>query len=386
MLIREIDKKTVEVKLYGNIGGWFANGQTITDMLDGFESTGYENVIFRMHCYGGSVIEGNVIFNALLRSPLNITAIIDGVAASMGCFILPSIATVKIADNGFGMIHRPESPAGGNADDLLATAKLLQDMEANFIKRVSERSGMSEDEVKAKWFDGADHWLNAKEMVEIGLATEVIPATAKNMKELDSSMVLDLGVEGVFNQFVAYLGDGKDKPQSNLQMDKKELIQTLGLEGVDENSPDSLVIAKAKEKQEALVTQAAQAKAASDAVVANAKAKLDADIKKRLDAAQAANKLIPPTGQTVDQVRASYEKIGQNAGLDVLDLALAGLGVKQPIAGVIVKEGKEGEETDPKAWADVMALDPTALATFRTENKEAYAKLYKAEFGHAPKL
>jgi ATP-dependent protease ClpP protease subunit len=386
MLIREIDKKTVEVKLYGNIGGWFANGETISDMLDGFEAQGYENVNFRLHCYGGSVIEGNVIFNALLRSTLNISAVIDGVAASMGCFILPSIATVKIADNAFGMIHRPESPAGGNADDLLATAKLLQDMEANFIKRVSERSGMSEDEVKAKWFDSADHWLNATEMVAIGLATEVIPATAKNMKELDSSMVLDLGVEGVFNQFVAYLGDGKDKPQSKLQMDKKELIQTLGLEGVDENSPDSLVMAKAKEKQEALAAQAVQAKAASDAVLASAKATLDAAIKTRLDSAQAAGKLIPPVGQTVDQVRASYEKIGQNAGLDVLDLALAGLGVKKPIVDALHPEGKGGSDADPKTWAEVMALEPTALATFRSEKKEVYANLYKAEFGRAPKF
>ncbi len=379
MLIREIDKKTVEVKLYGNIGGWFANGETISDMLDGFESTGYENVIFRLHCYGGSVIEGNVIFNAFLRSTLNITAIIDGVAASMGCFILPSIATVKIADNAFGMIHRPTSPAGGTADDLMATAKLLQDMEANFIKRVSERSGMSEDEVKAKWFDGADHWLNATEMVAIGLATEVIPATAKNMKELDSSMVLDLGVEGVFNQFVAYLGDGKDKPQSKLQMDKKELIQTLDLEGVDENSPDSLVLAKAKEKQDALTSQIATAQAA-------AKTQRDASIKTMLDKAVAEGKLIPQVGQTLEQLRGSYETIGQTAGVDVLATALAGLGTKQPIAGVIVKEGKEGVETDPKTWAEVMALEPTALATFRSEKKEVYANLYKAEFGRAPKF
>jgi len=167
-------------------------------------------------------------------------------------------------------------------------------------------------------------------------------------------------------------------------MDKKELIQALGLEGVTEESPDSLVLAKAKEKQEALAAQAAQAKASADAVVALAKAELNAAIKARLDAAVAANKLIPPAGKTIDQVRASYEKIGQNAGLDVLDLALAGLGVKKPIVDYLHPEGKGGSDADPKTWADVMALEGATLTAFRSENHEAYAKLYKAEFGHEP--
>ena len=139
------------------------------------------------------------------------------------------------------------------------------------------------------------------------------------------------------------------------------------------------MLAKAEEKQDALSSEIATAQA-------TAKAQRDASIKTMLDKAVAEGRLIPQAGQTLEQLRGSYETIGQTAGVDVLATALAGLGTKQPIAGVIVKEGKESVETDPKAWADVMALEPTALAAFRSENKETYAKLFKAEFGHAPKL
>lgn len=42
-----------------------------------------DEICLRVHCYGGSVIEGNMIFNAIRNSKIPVNIYIDGIAASM---------------------------------------------------------------------------------------------------------------------------------------------------------------------------------------------------------------------------------------------------------------------------------------------------------------
>ncbi len=386
MLIREINKRHVEVKLYGNIGGWFANGDVFTDMIADFESK-YDIMTIREHCYGGSVFEGNVMYNALLNTSLKVNIIIDGIAASMGCLMLPSVENVSIADNGFGMIHRPKGGGQGDADDLENSAKLLRDMESNFIKRVNERTGMAEDEIKAKWFDGKDHWLNAQEMVQFGFAKRVIPATAKNIKQLDTQVLTGMAIDNIYDRYAAVLttehpNNDINNPNNQIKMDKQLLITTFALEGVAADSSDTAVLAalQAKNKKnEDRITQ----------LEGEAKAKLDKTIKAMLDTAKAEGKFIVATGQKIEDVVAMYDNIGRTAGVDALATVLACMGARTPIAQAIVPQsrGAEGGANagDPKSFEELVRLGDDAVAQWKRERKEDYNRLYKAEFGHEPK-
>ncbi|NDV93545.1 hypothetical protein D0T84_01260 [Dysgonomonas sp. 521] len=372
MQIKEINKKHVEAKLYGNIGSFFADGNSFSSLLDGFETKGYTEVTIRMHCYGGSVFEGNVMYNALQRTNLKVNIIIDGVAASMGFFMLPAIENVFIAENGFGMVHRPSGYDDGDADAHLATAKLLRDMEGSFIKRVSERTNMTAEEIKAKWFDGKDHWLNADEMVQYGFAKKKLPATAKNIKILDDEISQGLTAEAMYNRFAAFLDNKNNK--NNVQMNPLVtlLVAALQLEGITAESSEADVVAAVTKKFEGLNTRITT-------LEGEAKAKAAATIKAMLDNAKV------PAGD----LRTTYEKIGETSGVDTLAAILKpqtpGAVVTTDITSLIKHEGKEtpGANTS-KDWNWYQTNDPKALEKMQLENPDQFKALYKAEYGVEP--
>ncbi|MCF8337902.1 MAG: Clp protease ClpP [Bacteroidales bacterium] len=373
MLIKKISNRHVEVKMYGNIGGWFVDGFNFTNLLDSFEEDGYEEVTFRMHSYGGTVFEGDVIGGAFARSKMKINIIIDGIAASMACMILPYVPTenVSIAANGFGMVHRPEGGRGGNASQHLQTAKLLLDIEGNFIKTLSERTGKAAEEVK-KFFDGSDHWLNADEMIEWKLAGKKINAVAP-IRKLDKESLQKMSEENAYGHFAAKL-----EPKSNFQNTskmKKELINAFNLEGLTEESSDTAVIQALQNKF----------KTTEDRLKALEKAsteKKEAEIKARLDKAEKDGKI---TAETRDK----YKSIGDKNGVDVLDTVLQSIGDPKQTTPISTKiEGGKGDtpKAGDKNWKWYQENDPRALEQMPESDPDKFKALYKAEFGVEPEL
>lgn len=368
MLVKEIDRNRAEVKLYGNIGGWFANGDTFSSLLDELEAKGYKDVVIRMHCYGGSVFEGNVIYNALQRTRLNVSVVIDGVAASMGCFILPALENVEIADNGFGMVHRPSGTEDGDADDHLSTAKLLRDMEGQFIKRLSERSGMTGEEIKKKWFDGKDHWLNADEMVQYGFAKKKIPATAKNIKILDTEIQQGLTAEAAYNRYAAFLNNQKKSKMNPLVT---LLVAAFALEGITAESSEADVVAALNKKIGTLTERIST---------------LEADAKAKLDSSIAA--MITASGVKDEKQIASFKAIGEKAGVEVLASVLPKAGKNQTldITSLIKTDGSSAASamSVAKDWDWYQEHAPQALEKMQLEDEAGFRALYKAKYGVEP--
>ncbi len=374
MLIKRIDKTKAEVKLYGNIGGWFASGDTMTEILDSLENDGCQEVTFRFHTYGGSVFEGNVIANAFSRSKMKIMIVIDGIAASMGCMILTSVPAenIAIAENGLGMIHRPSSTQGGDYQDHLSMAKLLMDLQGNFIKTLASRTGKSAEDIQKMYFDGKDHWLNADEMIACKLAGRKV-STVASIKALDKQRLENMTEEGAYNHFAALAGS--DIPQNNksdLQM-KKSLIEAFQLQGLTAESSDTAVLTALQAKFQATEDRLA-------GLETKAKAEKAASIKAALDTAEAAGKITAET-------RPTYEGIGVASGIDVLNTVLAGIGGKKPIVQQIVGgKGSSSPVTGEKTWAWYQEHDPKALESMPVSDPDAFRTLYKAEYGAEPEL
>lgn len=384
MKYRKISATHAESKLYGNIGDWWTNGDTFTSFLEELESKGFTELTLRMHCYGGSVFEGNVMANAVSRSSMKINVTIDGLAASMGCFFLPYIPkeNVQIAANAFGMVHRPKWGGGGDADDLLQQAKLLQDMENNFVKTVAERTGKKEAEVRALWFDGKDHWLNADEMVQFGFAAKKVKSIAASLKELDKQVIESMDEESVYSRFAAVLDKKNNNNQNPKKMNIALWIAAFQLEGLTAESTEEAVLAAVQAKQNKLSERITN-------LEASAKTKMEAEINAVLEGAEGEGKFNGVPGKTKEQARAFYKELGEKSGVETLRVVVAGLQgtTRKPTIMQTVVTGATaqvvGAQTGLQTWEDYQTKNPEALQAMADENHpdhEIFRELYKAEF------
>lgn len=356
--------KAQEIKLYGDIGTWKNNGETFTNTLYEIEKTGCKDLTIRMHCYGGSVFEGNVMFNALQRSKMKIKIIIDGIAASMASVFLMAADEVEIADNGFIMIHTPSGFTQGNAKAHEQATKLLYDLENNFSKQYANKTGLGVDQVKLQWFDGNEHWLNADEAVKYKFASRKIPSLSKGMQSLDKEVVSTMNIKNVYNRYTAILTNQNEKEM------KKELIEAFPLTGVTEETPDAEFIQALKDKFAELEEQVEQGNAEGEAAKAST-------IKSMLDNAVNESKI------TAD-LRTTYEMVGKTSGIEALSSILSSITKRQPIVNMITKEAKGQPSTavtikNKKDWTldDYRMNAPKELIN----NPKLYDQLVEKEYG-----
>ncbi len=346
-----------EIKLYGEIGTPQLNGNTIVTLFSELESKGVTNLTIHLHCYGGSVIEGNIIYNTIKESPINVKIVIDGVAASMASIIILAANEVEIAENGYIMVHRPTAIEQGDADSHLQAAKLLADMEQNFALYISQRSGLDIEAVKTKWLNGKDNWLNADEALQYGFATRKIQPVTNDLKTLDKNIVALMGTKDTYNKYAASLNV---KNQANM---KQLLITTFQLQGVTEESTDAEVLAKLVELFDSLKNQNNQ--------------EAESTVNAMLSTALKAGTI---QANAVD----TYRSIGKTSGVAVLSNLLDTLKTPfVPIASLIKtdknpKANASDRRYDRTQWTfeDYRKYAPNELR----DNPQLYDNLYEQEY------
>lgn len=135
---------------------------------------------------GGSVTEGMAIADLIANYPEETTATGIGLVASIATVVLLSADKVKMTENAFMMIHRPWSYTMGNADELEATAELLDKMESKLldiytsavIKRKKDQKNLKEIITNMM---AAETWLTAQEALEFGFIDEIVKVSEKNI-------------------------------------------------------------------------------------------------------------------------------------------------------------------------------------------------------------
>lgn len=171
--------KTCTIYLYGDIAIWSeASARNIAAQVAEAERTADELVV-RVHSYGGSVIEGNMIINALRNCRIPVTAYVDGIAASMAAMLLTAVGRVYMSENALLMLHAPAAccTAGrGTAQEHAKTAAMLESLEDVFVKALAARTGKSKKTVKA-WMTG-DNWFSARQAMDEGLVDGIVDAIA----------------------------------------------------------------------------------------------------------------------------------------------------------------------------------------------------------------
>lgn len=330
----------------------------------------YDHIFVDTHCNGGSVFDGNLIFNAIQNSKKEIDLQIIGIAGSMMAIIVQSgKKRPKMVRNGFIMVHAPSGSTEGTALDHESNAKVLNSMQSNFIKTLSKSTGKPESYV-AKWMVG-DNWFDAEQALKEGLISEIIEPVSDTITA--NANPQELGIEGMYYQFAALLTT-KNESQTNLENTmKKPIIDALALVGVSEQSSDTAVIeavkvhydAKLKTVQDKLTIAEAAQKVAEDKLTAYSKTAVDtliADAKK--------------AGKITDKDIATYEGIAASSGFEALTIVLAAIPARKTITGQI-----EGKTAEPVAGREAWDFDkwqkedPRGFEALAKENPEAFQEL-----------
>jgi len=197
---------------------------------------------------GGSVTEGMAIADLIANYPEETTATGIGLVASIATVVLLSADNVKMTENAFMMIHRPWSYTMGNADELEATAELLDKMEAKLldiytasvIKRKGDQKNLREIITNMM---AAETWLTAQEALEFGFIDEIVKVGEKNIDMLP----LQNSLNKFLNVPAALLNNTKKEDEMGSSILEK--IKSL-LNSIDETPTVENVIEEEKVMEE----------------------------------------------------------------------------------------------------------------------------------------
>ena len=349
-----------ELKLYGLI--WGGDGAYISRDIESFLKSQSGDVTVRLHTPGGSVIDGNLIFNTLSKANQNVHVIIDGLAASMGTIIMLAGNRLSIAENAYIMIHAPSGSAVGNKNDFESVAKLLGNIEKNFINKYKNKTGLDEDTIKS-WLVG-DNWFSAEEAKEAGLVDDIVDASIAS-DQLDFEAYGDYSIAAVSHVFKDFNSKHQvETPKPNSKTNKKiETMQKLSSNAlaalnIEANATD-------EELSAAVIALSDQKKQ----LKSDLKSQKDAEIKSLLDQATS-------EGKIVASERSDFEALAEK-DFEMCKKAIAKIPSKQSITASIKEEDTKNQLDARKDWDfdKWRKQDPQGLIQMKEENPDAYKAL-----------
>jgi ATP-dependent protease ClpP protease subunit len=150
---------------------WFGGvaADTFAKTLSGMEG----DVELRINSPGGDVFGAKAMAQAIREYPGQVTAHVDGVAASAATFLTAVADKTIMAPGSMQMIHKAWTIAIGNADDFTSVADLLEKIDGTIVEAyadAAERRG-AEPADFAKMME-SETWLTPQEAIDLGLADE----------------------------------------------------------------------------------------------------------------------------------------------------------------------------------------------------------------------
>jgi len=134
-----------------------------------------ESVNVEINSPGGSVMEGQRIYNALRgisSRGVEVTTTVSGLAASMGSVILMAGDSRKMTQGSRVMIHEASTLAHGDAAQLRMQSDLLEGISAEIANLYAERAGKDAEDMRAMM--KKETWMDAEQAKEIGFIDTII--------------------------------------------------------------------------------------------------------------------------------------------------------------------------------------------------------------------
>lgn len=156
----------------------FWGGVCAQDLVPEIATIQADVIHLRINSPGGDVFAARAIGTALKQHKAQVIAHIDGLAASAATDIACACDQVEIAAGAMYMIHNAWTFAMGNRNDLLATAALLEKVDAQLAAQYQAFSNRDLAQI-ITWMD-AETWFTAEEAVAQGFATRLASTKASS--------------------------------------------------------------------------------------------------------------------------------------------------------------------------------------------------------------
>ena len=170
-----------DLTIYGEIG-WDNSAASVNRALS---EAAPGPLTVRINSPGGSVFDGLAIAS-MLRRRGEVTAVVDGLAASAASIIYISAARRVMAPGSMVMIHNPWSMVGGTSDDMRQEADVLDTIAGEMAKLYADASGGKLTAKDAEKLMDAETWLTAEDAQAIGLC-DAIEGKAKAFASIDKN-------------------------------------------------------------------------------------------------------------------------------------------------------------------------------------------------------
>lgn len=187
------DIEKAEIFVYDVIGDpdWGMIGaQQVIDALAKMEG---KRVTVRLNTPGGSIDEGIPMFNALKRHKGGVKTVVDGLAASMGSYLILAGEERVVSPNSMLMIHNPASFAFGTAGEFRKMADVLDKYLERMMPDYVGKTGKPEDELRTLL--DAETWYVGQEIIDHGFADmmaddgDEVPLMLKGMKTIAAKSI-----------------------------------------------------------------------------------------------------------------------------------------------------------------------------------------------------
>lgn len=146
-------------------------------------ATNPKSIVVEINTPGGSVGAGMEMGKAIERSPVPVVCVVDGMAASMGLYILQSCDVRTMTKRSLLMGHEPAGSSRGQPQEVQQTADLLTKLSRAMAYHIVSKSKLTVDEYISKISGGKELWLTCEDAVafafvdfSVGSVAEILAA------------------------------------------------------------------------------------------------------------------------------------------------------------------------------------------------------------------
>ncbi|WP_249168958.1 MULTISPECIES: head maturation protease, ClpP-related [unclassified Fusobacterium] len=189
-LVKNEDGKTAEMTLYGSIGSDdFWDDITDKKFKSDIEGLGdVEEINLHINSPGGNAFAAVAIANTLKSHKANVTAYIDGLAASAATIITSACDNVKMPKNALFMIHNPWIFAAGSSQDLQKAADMLDKVKECIVATYTKKTGKTKDELSQLMDE--ETWMTAVEAKNNGFVDEILESD-EDIKNVSNYLIVN---------------------------------------------------------------------------------------------------------------------------------------------------------------------------------------------------
>lgn len=172
--------KTATIDIDGYIGyNWFSDSENTKERLKkelkAIGNIKADTIVVNINSLGGDVNHGLSIHDLLAEHPAKIITKINGMTASAATIIALAGSERRMSDNALALIHLSSTGVYGNVNDMRTA---ISDMEA-INERIANMYAKAGNKDKQYYEDlmsennGRGKWIDANEMLDIGLITDI---------------------------------------------------------------------------------------------------------------------------------------------------------------------------------------------------------------------